>query len=56
MKSLLEAITYYSDRKEEIMKKVNTNTDLSADMIIEYGNELSILEYKLTALEIAIEN
>lgn len=55
MKGLNEAINYYSNRRERILSELNNTEVLSADMIIEYGKELSVLEYKLTALEIANE-
>ena len=35
---------------------MNSNNDLTIEQIISNGEQLSILEYKITALEIAKEN
>jgi hypothetical protein len=35
---------------------VNSSKDLTIEQIIEFGEELSILEYKITALEVAKES
>jgi hypothetical protein len=56
MKKIDAAIEYYASRTERIQKKINSSSNLSIDQIIKYGKELSVLEYKLTALEIAKEN
>ena len=55
MDGVKEAINYYNNRRQKLLSEVNSSQDLSADMVIEYGKKLSILEYKLTALEIAIK-
>ena len=51
-----KAITYYTVKSDEIVKYINSNTDLTAEQIIQSAEELSVLEYKLTALEVAKEN
>ena len=50
------AIAYYSKKGQDIIDAVNSNKNLSADEIIQYGEEMAIIEYKLTALEVAKEN
>ena len=50
------AIAYYTMKGKDIIDAVNTNKKLSADEIIQYGEEMAIIEYKLTALEVAKEN
>jgi len=50
------AIAYYTEKGEDIIKNVNSNNSLKADEIISYGAEIAIIEYKLTALEVAKEN
>lgn len=57
MKDKIEiAITYYTKKGEDILDAVNANNKLTADEIISYGEEMAIIEYKLTALEVAKEN
>ena len=57
MKDKIEkTIEYYTFKSEEIRSFVNTNANLSIEKIIECGEELAILEYKITALEVAKEN
>lgn len=51
-----KAITYYTVKSEEILKYINSNDNLTAEQIIQHAEELSVLEYKLTALEVAKEN
>ena len=51
-----KAIEYYTVKRKELIDCVNSREDLTADEIIQKGEELSILEYKLTALEVAKEN
>lgn len=51
-----KAIDYYNSKRNEIIEFVNTSNNLSVEEIIQSGEELSILEYKLTALEVAKEN
>lgn len=50
------AIVYYSKKGQDILDAVNSNSNLSADEIIHYGQEMAEIEYKLTALEVAKEN
>ena len=50
------AIVYYSKKGQDILDAVNCNSNLSADEIIHYGQEMAEIEYKLTALEVAKEN
>lgn len=51
-----KALEYYRFQSEKIRKLVNSSTDLSIEEIIEYGDELAVLENKITALEVAMEN
>lgn len=54
MNSKIEkAIEYYTIKSKEIIEYVNSNDQLTAEEIIQSAEELSILEYKLTALEVA---
>lgn len=53
MNNLENAISYYSEKGKDILDKVNSKTNLTADELIEYGEEMAIIEYKLTALEVA---
>ncbi|GAA4280103.1 hypothetical protein [Gaetbulibacter aestuarii] len=55
-KKIAEAISYYSIKREEIIRFMNDHNDLSAEEIIQKGEELAVLESKLTALEVAREN
>ena len=48
-----KAIDYYSVKSKEIVEQVNSNNKLPAEQIIQSAEELAILEYKLTALEVA---
>ena len=50
------AITYYTFQSNKILKKVNSRSNLTANQIISYGEKLSVLEYKITALEVAKES
>jgi hypothetical protein len=57
MKDKIEtAIDYYAFKSKEILDFVNSNKDLTVDQVIESGEELAILEHKITALEVAKEN
>jgi hypothetical protein len=57
MNSKIEkAIEYYTINSKEIIEYVNSNHTLTAEEIIQSAEELSILEYKLTALEVAKES
>lgn len=55
-KKINKAIDYYNFKSKEIQNFVNSNDNLSVEQIIESGEELAILEYKITALEVAKEN
>lgn len=50
------AIEYYNVKRNELIDLVNSRNNLTPDHIINIGEELSILEYKITALEVAMEN
>lgn len=50
------AMEYYTQKSAEILKTVNSRNNLTADEIIHFGEEMSILEYKMTALEVAKES
>ena len=57
MKGKIEkAIEYYFFKSNELKEFVNSNNNLSIEKIIECGEELAILEHKITALEVAKEN
>ena len=51
-----EAIAYYNFKSKELVNYINSNNNLTVDEIIEKSEELSVLEYKMTALEVAKEN
>ena len=51
-----KTIAYYAIKKREILDFVNTQSNLNTEQIIESGEALEVLEYKITALEIAKEN
>lgn len=51
-----KAIEYYTIKMNAIVNFMNTNNNLTVEEIINKGEELAILEYKLTALEVAKEN
>tara|TARA_R110001632_G_scaffold19898_13_gene59889 strand:+ start:4546 stop:4719 length:174 start_codon:yes stop_codon:yes gene_type:complete len=55
-KKIDKAIEYYNVKSKEIIEYVNSNHKLTAEEIIQCAEELSILEYKLTALEVAKES
>ena len=48
-----KAVVYYTVKSKEIIEYVNSNDELTAEQIIQSAEELAILEYKLTALEVA---
>ncbi|MCB0400147.1 MAG: hypothetical protein KDD26_11115 [Winogradskyella sp.] len=50
------AIEYYTKQGNEILNKVNAKTNITADELIKYGEEMAVIEYKLTALEVAKES
>ena len=51
-----KTIEYYNLKMDSIVNFINANNNLTADQIIHNGEQLAILDYKLTALEIAKEN
>ena len=51
-----KAIDYYSFKSRQIRDFVNSSKDLTIEQIIEFGEELAVLEYKITALEVAKES
>ena len=51
-----KALDYYTFKSKELKDFVNSSKDLTVEQIVEFGEELSILEYKITALEVAKEN
>ncbi len=51
-----KTIEYYNIKIETILNFMNTNNNLTIEDIIQNGEQLTILEYKLTALEVAKEN
>ncbi|MBV7270123.1 hypothetical protein [Winogradskyella luteola] len=55
-KKIDSAIDYYTTKGKEILSLVNSKADLTADELIKCGEEMAVIEYKLTALEIAKEN
>ncbi|RAJ17989.1 hypothetical protein [Olleya aquimaris] len=50
------ALQYYNLKQKEILNQVNSKSNLTTEQIIDYGQEMAILEYKITALEVAKEN
>jgi len=53
---ITKAISYYVDRRKEILSSLNKRTDLSVNYVIKCGEELNSLESKISALEIAMNN
>jgi hypothetical protein len=51
-----ETIEYYNLKMDRIVNYINANNNLTAEQIIYNGEQLAILDYKLTALEVAKEN
>nr|WP_321243077.1 hypothetical protein [uncultured Psychroserpens sp.] len=51
-----KTIEYYKIKEQQILNAVNSSNNLTADDIMHYGKEMSIVMYKITALEIAKEN
>lgn len=50
------ALEYYLVKQKQILNIVNTSNSLTVDDIIHHGQEMYIIENKLTALEVAKEN
>ena len=53
MNKIEETLIYYRLQSQKILDYINSHDNLSVDQIIENGEELSKLEFKMTALEIA---
>ena len=53
---IIVTLEYYFQKRSDILNFVNSNNDLTTDQSIENGEELAILEYKITALQVAQEN
>lgn len=51
-----KTIEYYTIKMDSIVNFINANNNLTAEEIIYNGEQLAILDYKLTALEVAKEN
>ena len=51
-----KTIEYYNTKVDTILNYMNSNNNLTSEEIIYNGEQLTILEYKLTALEVAKEN
>ena len=51
-----ETLSYYTFKSLETLNFINFNSNLTVEEIIEKAEELSVLEYKITALEASKEN
>lgn len=51
-----KALDYYNFKSRQIRDFVNSSKDLTVEQIIEFGDELSVLESKILALEVARES
>lgn len=51
-----KALDYYNFKSRQIRDFVNSSKDLTVEQIIEFGEELSVLESKILALEVARES
>lgn len=51
-----KTLEYYYYKRNEILDFVNAKTNLTPDEIIKSGEEMAILEYKITALQVVKEN
>lgn len=49
-------LDYYFQKRKILSDFVNMSGDLTADQIIQSGEKMAELEYKITALQIAKEN
>ncbi|WP_299337814.1 hypothetical protein [uncultured Psychroserpens sp.] len=57
MKDKIEAtLEYYNVKEEQILKAVNSGKPLTTDEIISYGQQMTEIVHKITALEVAKEN
>lgn len=52
---LNKAIEYYTFKSKEIIDFINSSKHLTVEQIIQNAEELSVLEHKLTALEVVKE-
>ena len=50
------ALEYYFIKIEGIQDFINSRSDLTVEEIIENGEALAVLEYKITALQVALQN
>lgn len=50
------ALEYYFVKRKTIQVDVNSSNNLTVEEIIEKGEELAVLEYKITALQVALQN
>lgn len=48
-----KALEYYNFKSNQLKDFVNSSKDLTVEQIIEFGQELEVLENKITALEVA---
>ncbi|TXD52454.1 MULTISPECIES: hypothetical protein [unclassified Polaribacter] len=51
-----KALEYYVFKSKQLKDFVNSSKDLTVEQIVEFGEELAVLEYKITALEVAKES
>lgn len=51
-----KALEYYTFKSKEILNFINASNNLTIEQIIEKGEELAVLEAKITALEVANES
>jgi hypothetical protein len=54
MENIITVIDYYAAKSCQLLKFINQNDNLTVEQVAEIGKELEILEYKRTALEIAL--
>ena len=54
--SIDKTLEYYFVKRKQIMEFVNSKNNLSADQIIQCGEDIAELELKITALQVAKEN
>ncbi len=50
------ALEYYSVKQKEILNFINKSNLITVEDIIQYGEEMSVIENKITALEVAKES
>ena len=49
-------LEYYFVKRKGIQDEINSRSNLSVEDIIEKGEALAVLEYKITALQVALQN